>query len=291
MEKIGGAAAEPKARSVSAKALIPAYGLRRAPAPRPRKPRAQVNTVRAPIDRARQSATTPLRGASCRRARSRRSANDMLDQDLDRVADRRHRQPPARARRRDGSHRHPESARHDADDHLRSRCDQRGSESRRSRRAARRRGPGGRWSRSRRCPANSFAGKVVEIGASALPVSGTGAAAREFKVVVRLDQPDRGLRPGLTCDAEIVTSERTNVLTCRCRAWCSGRCRPPANGLASSPGRRPGALHSGLLGRDRRTRHRSERGRRRERGSSSVSTKRCATEGRRRSSERRLPAR
>ena len=62
-------------------------------------------------------------------------------------------------------------------------------------------------------PGKQFAGKVVEIGASALAVSGTGAAAREFKVVVRLDHPDPGLRPGLTCDAEIVTSERTNVLT------------------------------------------------------------------------------
>lgn len=58
-----------------------------------------------------------------------------------------------------------------------------------------------------------FDGKVVEIGASALPVAGTGAAAREFKVVVRLDKPDPGLRPGLTCDAEIVTTERSNVLT------------------------------------------------------------------------------
>jgi HlyD family secretion protein len=62
-------------------------------------------------------------------------------------------------------------------------------------------------------PGRQFPGKVVEIGASALPVTGTGAAAREFKVVVRLDHPDPGLRPGLTCDAEIVTSERTNVLT------------------------------------------------------------------------------
>ena len=56
-------------------------------------------------------------------------------------------------------------------------------------------------------------GKVVEIGASALPVTGTAAAAREFKVVVRLDHPDAGLRPGLTCDAEIIASERTNVQT------------------------------------------------------------------------------
>ena len=62
-------------------------------------------------------------------------------------------------------------------------------------------------------PGRVFTGKVVEIGASALPVTGAGAAAREFKVVVRLDRPDAGLRPGLTCDAEIVTSERANVLT------------------------------------------------------------------------------
>lgn len=62
-------------------------------------------------------------------------------------------------------------------------------------------------------PGGGFAGKVVEIGASALPVSGTGAAAREFKVVVRLAQPDPRLRPGLTCDAEIVTAERANALT------------------------------------------------------------------------------
>ena len=61
-------------------------------------------------------------------------------------------------------------------------------------------------------PGKKFTGKVVEIGASALPVTGT-AAAREFRVVVRLDAPDPGLRPGLTGDAEIVTSERTNVLT------------------------------------------------------------------------------
>ena len=61
-------------------------------------------------------------------------------------------------------------------------------------------------------PGVSFTGRVVEIGASALPVVGTGAAAREFKVKVRLDNPDRQLRPGLTCDAEILTAERQGVL-------------------------------------------------------------------------------
>ena len=58
-----------------------------------------------------------------------------------------------------------------------------------------------------------FDGTVVEIGASALPVTGTGAAAREFRVAVRLADPDPALRPGLTCDADIVTTERANVLT------------------------------------------------------------------------------
>jgi HlyD family secretion protein len=53
---------------------------------------------------------------------------------------------------------------------------------------------------------------VAEIGASALPVTGTGAAAREFRVKVRLENPDPRLRPGLTCDAEVLTAERQNVL-------------------------------------------------------------------------------
>lgn len=57
-----------------------------------------------------------------------------------------------------------------------------------------------------------FPGKVVEIGASALPQVGTQAAAREFKVKVRLAGDIATLRPGLTCDAEILVAERANVL-------------------------------------------------------------------------------
>ena len=55
--------------------------------------------------------------------------------------------------------------------------------------------------------------RVVEIGASALPLIGGQAAAREFKVKVRLDRSDLVLRPGLTCDVEIVAAERRDVLT------------------------------------------------------------------------------
>jgi HlyD family secretion protein len=61
-------------------------------------------------------------------------------------------------------------------------------------------------------PDTTLAGRVVEIGASALPVQGTGAAAREFRVVVRLDAGG-SLRPGLTCDAEILAEERRNAVT------------------------------------------------------------------------------
>lgn len=61
-------------------------------------------------------------------------------------------------------------------------------------------------------PGVPFPGQVVEVGASALPVTGSGAAAREFRVKVRLDKPGPLLRPGLTCDAEILTAEHQGVL-------------------------------------------------------------------------------
>jgi HlyD family secretion protein len=82
-------------------------------------------------------------------------------------------------------------------------------------------------------PGRRFAGQVMEIGASALPVSGTGAAAREFKVVVRLEQPDPRLRPGLTCDAEIVTAERDDVITVPLQSVVL---RQPAPGAPEQPG-------------------------------------------------------
>jgi HlyD family secretion protein len=66
-------------------------------------------------------------------------------------------------------------------------------------------------------PGRKFTGEVVEVGASALPLVGTGAAAREFRVKVRVKDPppygDRqGLRPGLTGDAEILVGEAVDAL-------------------------------------------------------------------------------
>ncbi|MCB9379016.1 MAG: efflux RND transporter periplasmic adaptor subunit [Holophagales bacterium] len=58
-----------------------------------------------------------------------------------------------------------------------------------------------------------LAGRVVEIGASALPPTGVGAAAREFRVVVRLETPEPGLRPGMTCDVRILAEEVADAVT------------------------------------------------------------------------------
>ena len=60
-------------------------------------------------------------------------------------------------------------------------------------------------------PGRAFAGQVVQVGASALPVTGAAAAAREFRVVVRL-QSAEALKPGLTCDARILADEQRDVL-------------------------------------------------------------------------------
>ena len=61
-------------------------------------------------------------------------------------------------------------------------------------------------------PNQRFTGRVIEIGASALPQVGAQVAAREFRVRVRLDENSAQLKPGLTCDVDIVAAERTQVL-------------------------------------------------------------------------------
>ena len=71
-------------------------------------------------------------------------------------------------------------------------------------------------------PNKTFKGKVTEIGQSAIGrTSGitTGTAtstteeAKDFKVVVTLDNPPPGLRPGLSTTAKITTATRQNAVT------------------------------------------------------------------------------
>jgi HlyD family secretion protein len=71
-------------------------------------------------------------------------------------------------------------------------------------------------------PNRTFPGRVIEIGNTALnrstgQVASQSAAssneAKDFKVVVALDDPPEEIRPGLSCSAKITTAVRKNVLS------------------------------------------------------------------------------
>jgi len=55
-------------------------------------------------------------------------------------------------------------------------------------------------------------GKVTEVGNSAIQSLTSQTEAKDFKVVVQLENPPQSLRPGLSCVADITTSIRQNVL-------------------------------------------------------------------------------
>lgn len=71
-------------------------------------------------------------------------------------------------------------------------------------------------------PNKTFEGRVTEIGDTAI-LRSTGLAAsqsaissqeaKDFKVVVALNNPPEEIRPGLSCTAKIVTATRKNVLS------------------------------------------------------------------------------
>ncbi|HXK59148.1 MAG TPA: efflux RND transporter periplasmic adaptor subunit, partial [Acidobacteriota bacterium] len=55
-------------------------------------------------------------------------------------------------------------------------------------------------------------GKVTEVGNSAIQTT-TQEEAKDFKVVIQIEDPPATLRPGLSCVADITTAIRENVLT------------------------------------------------------------------------------
>jgi len=71
-------------------------------------------------------------------------------------------------------------------------------------------------------PNKTFKGHVIEMGNTAI-LRSTGLAAsqsaissqeaKDFKVVIALDDPSTEIRPGLSCTAKITTATRTNALT------------------------------------------------------------------------------
>ena len=71
-------------------------------------------------------------------------------------------------------------------------------------------------------PNQTFKGKVIEIGNTAiLRSSGLAASqsavssqeAKDFKVVIALDQPPAEIRPGLSCTAKVTTATRQKALS------------------------------------------------------------------------------
>jgi HlyD family secretion protein len=71
-------------------------------------------------------------------------------------------------------------------------------------------------------PNRVFKGHVIEIGNTAI-LRSTGLAAsqstissqeaKDFKVVIALDDPPEEIRPGLSCTAKVTTATRSNALT------------------------------------------------------------------------------
>jgi HlyD family secretion protein len=61
-------------------------------------------------------------------------------------------------------------------------------------------------------PDKPLKGVVTEIGNSAIQKTGQTQDAKDFKVVIQLEEPAAALRPGLSCTAEITTATRENVL-------------------------------------------------------------------------------
>jgi HlyD family secretion protein len=97
-------------------------------------------------------------------------------------------------------------------------------------------------------PNKTFKGHVVEIGNTAI-LRSTGVAAsqsaissqeaKDFKVVVALDDPPDEIRPGLSCTAKITTATRKNVLTIPIQALTvrqKGQLEPkPVDGKVAKP--------------------------------------------------------
>lgn len=61
-------------------------------------------------------------------------------------------------------------------------------------------------------PDQSLEGQVTEIGNSAIATAGQAQEARDFKVVIRLEDPSKSLRPGMSCTAEITTATVKDVI-------------------------------------------------------------------------------
>jgi HlyD family secretion protein len=95
-------------------------------------------------------------------------------------------------------------------------------------------------------PNRTFKGHVIEMGNTAI-LRSTGLAAsqsanssqeaKDFKVVIALDDPPGEIRPGLSCSAKIVTATRAKTLSIPIQALTvrkKGDLEPPKDGVLAS---------------------------------------------------------
>jgi HlyD family secretion protein len=61
-------------------------------------------------------------------------------------------------------------------------------------------------------PDQTVAGKVTEIGSSALQKLTSSQESKDFKVIITLENPPENLKPGLSASADITTAEKKDVL-------------------------------------------------------------------------------
>jgi HlyD family secretion protein len=96
-------------------------------------------------------------------------------------------------------------------------------------------------------PGKYFTGKVTEVGTQAvLRSSGLASTqsttgnqeAKDFKVVVTLENPPEGLRPGLSSTAKIITAQKHSVITIPIQAFAV-RTKRDLEEAAKQAGRKP----------------------------------------------------
>lgn len=61
-------------------------------------------------------------------------------------------------------------------------------------------------------PGRILRGRITEVGNSPIPKANQQQEAKDFKVVIQLEDPPAALRPGLSCTASITTDIRNDVL-------------------------------------------------------------------------------
>jgi HlyD family secretion protein len=62
-------------------------------------------------------------------------------------------------------------------------------------------------------PGQSIKGEITEIGSSALKNNRSSEESKDFKVVITLEDPPAVLKPGLSASADIITAQKSRVLS------------------------------------------------------------------------------